>query len=148
MLRPCSRVIALAVMLGLSTAQAADETLTLACQGTVTETIGEEEKKTGADLHGHLVNFTNSTVRGFGNPDSKYGEDFSVKITGANDVTISFRGERPDKPKAVTSRMIIGTIDRVTGDVNADDTLTNLKTSKIAYSTRYALKCRPAQWMF
>jgi hypothetical protein len=36
MLRRCSRLIALAVMLvGLPTAQAADETLTLACQGTL-----------------------------------------------------------------------------------------------------------------
>jgi len=147
MLRRCSCVIGLAVML-VSTAHAADETPTLACQGTVTETIGEEEKKPEPISMGIIVNFTNSTVRGFGNPDSKYGEDFPVKITGANDVTISFRGERPDKPKAVTSRMIIGTIDRVTGDVNADDTQTNLKTSKIAYSTRYALKCRPAQRMF
>jgi hypothetical protein len=39
-------------------------------------------------------------------------------------------------------------IDRVTGDVNATDTLTNLKTSKIAYSTRYSLKCRPTQRIF
>jgi hypothetical protein len=37
-------------------------------------------------------------------------------------VTISFQGKRPDDPKAVTSRRIVGTIDRVTGAVEADDT--------------------------
>jgi hypothetical protein len=50
--------------------------------------------------------------------------------------------------EAFIDRRIEGTIDRVTGDVNATDTLTNLKTSKIAYSTRYALKCRPTQRIF
>ena len=95
---------------------------------------------------GIIVNFTNSTVLGFGNPDPN--EDFPIKITGVNGVTISFQGKRPDNPKAATDRRIEGTIDRVTGDVNATDTLTNLKTSKIAYSTRYALKCRPTQRMF
>src|SRR5262245_19554019 len=108
---------------------------------------GGRRKKPEPISMGIIVNFTNSTVQGFGNPDPRYGEDFPVRITGANEVTISFRGKRPDDPKAVTDRRIEGGIDRVTGDVNADDTLTNLKTSKIAYSTRYALKCRPTQRM-
>src|SRR5262245_10773857 len=104
MLRTCSHVIALAVMVtcGLVTAQAADTTLTLACQGTVAETMGEEEKKPEPISMGIIVNFTNSTVQGFGNPDPRYGEDFPVRVTGANEVTISFRGKRPDDPKAVT----------------------------------------------
>src|SRR5262245_1690549 len=102
MFRRCS-CIAFAVML-VSTAQAADSTLTLACQGTVTETMMEEEKKPEPISMGIIVNFTNRTVQGFGNPDTKYGEDFPVKITGANEVTISFQGERPDNPKAVTDR--------------------------------------------
>jgi hypothetical protein len=60
---------------------------------------------------GIIVNFTNNTVHGFGNPDPKYGEDFPVKITGVNEVTISFQGERQDKPNAVTSRRIIRTLE-------------------------------------
>jgi hypothetical protein len=63
-------------------------------------------------------------------------------------VTISFQGKRPDSPNAVTNRRIDGSIDRVTGAVDAYDTSMNLKTSKIVYSTRYALKCRPAQRMW
>jgi len=128
------------------TAEAADETLPLACQGTVTETMMEEEKKPEPISIGIIVNFTNSTVQGFGNPDPN--EDFPIKITGMNEATISFQGKRPDNSKAATDRRIEGTIDRVTGDVNATDTLTNLKTSKIAYSTRYALKCRPKRRTF
>ena len=143
-----TRVIMLIAMVTClsMTAEAADETLPLACQGTVTETMMEEEKKPEPISMGIIVNFTNSTVQGFGNPDPN--EDFPIKITGVNEVTISFQGKRPDNPKAATDRRIEGTIDRVTGDVNATDTLTNLKTSKIAYSTRYALKCRPTQRIF
>jgi hypothetical protein len=98
------------------TAEAADETLPLACQGTVTETMMEEEKKPEPISMGILVNFTNSTVQGFGNPDPN--EDFPIKITGVNEVTISFQSKRLDNPKAATDRRIEGTIDRVTGDVN------------------------------
>src|SRR5262245_20006576 len=142
-----TRVIMLMMVTCLSmTAEAADETLPLACQGTVTETMMEEEKKTEPISMGILVNFTNSTVQGFGKPDPN--EDFPIKITGMNEPTISFQGKRPDNPKGATDRRIEGNIDRVTGDVNATDTLMNLKTSKIAYSTRYALKCRPTQRMF
>ena len=142
-----TRLIMLMMVTFLSmTAEAADETLPLACQGTVTETVMEEEKKPEPISMGILVNFTNSTVQGFGNPDPN--EDFPIKITGLSEVIISFQGKRPDNSKAATDRRIEGTIDRVTGDVNATDTLTNLKASKIAYSTRYALKCRPTQRMF
>jgi hypothetical protein len=141
-----TRVIMLMMVTCLSmTAEAADETLPLACQGTVTETMMEEEKKPEPISMGILVNFTISTVQGFGNPDPN--EDFPIKITRVNEATIFFQGKRPDNAKA-TDRRIEGTIDRVTGDVNATDTLTNLKASKIAYSTRYALKCRPTQRIF
>ena len=67
MLLTCSRVIALAVMLvGLSTAQAADTTLTLACQGTTTATTAGTEDKPEPISMGIIVNFTKKTVHGFG----------------------------------------------------------------------------------
>jgi hypothetical protein len=72
-------------------------------------------------------------------------EDFPVKITGMNEVTISFQGKRPDGSKAV--RRIDGTIDRVTSAVDAWDISRNLKTAADVSSTRYTLKCRPAQRM-
>ena len=54
-----TRVIMLMMVTCLSmTAEAADETLPLACQGTVTETMMEEEKKPEPISMGILVNFT------------------------------------------------------------------------------------------
>jgi len=58
MLRTCSRIIALTAMVaGLSmTAQAGDQTLTLACQGTTT--AGTEDAKPELVSMGIIVNFT------------------------------------------------------------------------------------------
>src|SRR5262245_32342713 len=65
MLRSRSCIIGLAVMLvGLSTAHAADTVLTLACQGTTT--AGTEDAKPEPISMGIIVNFTNRTVQGFG----------------------------------------------------------------------------------
>ena len=67
MLRHCSCVIALAVMLvGLPTAQAADTTLTLACQGTATDITQPVDGKPEPVSMGIIINFTNRTVQGFG----------------------------------------------------------------------------------
>jgi hypothetical protein len=46
------------------------------------------------------------------------------------------------------SMNINGTIDRVTGDVQASETSINTKTHDYTSTTNYALKCRPAQRMF
>jgi hypothetical protein len=127
------------------TAQAADQTLMLACKGTATETMMEEVAKPEPISMGIIVNFTNRTVQGFGEPGLV---DFPVKIVGINEVTVSFHGENPEGPNPVTNWSIRGTIDRVTGDVDATSTVMNLKTSKIVISTSYALKCRPRQRMF
>jgi hypothetical protein len=134
-LRTSSCVIALnAMMAAISmTAQAADDTLTLACKGTVTEDAKPEPISMGI-----IANFTNRTVQGFEDLD------FPVKITGVNEVTVSFLGERLD----VTNERFEGSIDRVTGAVNAYYTMMNLHTGGIVYSIRYVLKCRPAQRMF
>ena len=65
MLRTCSRVIALTAMVtcGLVTAQAADTTLTLACQGTATATGGAQPDKPEPVSMGIIVNFTTRTVQ-------------------------------------------------------------------------------------
>ena len=42
---------------------------------------------------------------------------------------------------------ITGSIDRVTGDVEATDMLSNTKTGNVMSSKSYALKCTPAQRM-
>jgi hypothetical protein len=62
-------VIALAVVLvGLPTAQAADTTLTLACQGTTTS--GLEDAKPEPISMGIIVNFAKKTVHDF---DDRWG---------------------------------------------------------------------------
>jgi hypothetical protein len=134
MLRICSRVIAFTAMAtcGLVTAQAADPTLTLACQGTTT--VGMEDAKPEPISMGIIVNFTDRTVQGgFGYPPVFY--DFPVKITSMNEATVVFHGSNQTGQWSIT-----GSIDRVTGDVEA-------KTEGPT-SIHYALKCRPAQRMF
>jgi hypothetical protein len=126
------------VVAGLSRAQAADTVLTLACQGTTTS--GVEDAKPEPVSMGLIVNFTNRTVQGFGSPGVI---DYPVKITAWNEVTVAFLGSE-DKYRS----SIRGSIDRVTGDVEATSMVTDAKTGNIVASTSYALKCRPAQRMF
>jgi hypothetical protein len=134
MLRRCSCVIALAVMLvGLPTAQAADTTLTLAWQGTTSDTITNAKpakpEKYPVSL-GIIVNFTNRTVQGLLLPASE-----SVPITDVTDLTIAFDGR-------AAQGSIHGTLDRVTGELLATFFWSNTT------STDYSLRCRPAQRMF
>jgi hypothetical protein len=68
-----------------------------------------------------------------------------IKITGITETAVYFGAS--DKV-LTTSRSVIGTIDRVTGDVSADFSSADAKTGKTVGSTSYALKCRPTQRMF
>src|SRR5262249_43439061 len=90
-------------------------TLTLACKGTAT--WGATPDKKEPISMGLIVNFTSRTVQGFGYPGLI---DYTVKITAANDVTVAFEG---DQKLSSSTSSIGGTIDRVTGDVEARDTL-------------------------
>jgi hypothetical protein len=76
--------------------------------------------------------------------------DYPVKITGINDVTIDFDGSDNGVSAISTSSVssIRGSIDRVTGDVEATSMLTPTNPPKIITSMNYLLKCRPAQRMF
>ncbi len=73
------------------TTQAADTTLTLACQGTVKSAT--EDTKPEPVSKGIIVNFANRTVQGFG--DLNLG-DYPVMITAWNDVAVAFSGSRDD----------------------------------------------------
>jgi hypothetical protein len=103
------------------TAQTADSMLTLACQGTVTDMTTDQSKPEPISM-GLIINFTTGAVRGFSYP----GMDFSVKITGMNDVTLAFGGSSP--PNDALDWSISGSIDRVTGDVEATSRVSNRKT--------------------
>jgi len=138
-LRPTLCITALLV--SLSGARAADTRLTLACQGTAT--LAVENAKPEPVSMGIIVDFTNQTVQGFGTPGQP--SDFPLKITGMNEVTVSFGGSS----RALAADLSInGTIDRVTGDVEASSIQTSVKTGIIISWLNYALKCRPAQRMF
>ena len=131
--------MAVAVMLvGLSTAQAADTTLTLACQGTVTLIKDGRERKPEPISMGMIANLTAQTITGLGGP----GDDTPMTITGFDDLHISFRGS------AGNWWTIQGSIDRVTGDMEAISTNWELTTHEVAFSQLLALKCRPTQRMF
>jgi hypothetical protein len=131
---------ALAFALWSVAAQAQPNTLTLACKGTMTDTWLPEVKHPVS--MGLIVNFTARTIQGFGDPGTI---DIPVKITGANDATVSFSGEQRLGPIALT---ISGTIDRVTGDVDATTGSYDPGTSKTTSGSVYALQCRPTQRMF
>ena len=137
-----TRVIMLVAMVACvsARAQAADTTLTLACQGTTTS--GLEDAKPQPISMGIIVNFTNRTVHGFGYPGLS---DTPVKITAFNEVLVTFNGS---EASFGSKGSISGSIDRVTGDVEATWMLTDAKTGKTVASMSYALKCRPAQRMF
>jgi hypothetical protein len=132
-------IIALTAMVASPTAHAADTTLTLACQGTTNFNNAKLEPIS----MGIIVDFTNRTVQGFGFPDS---HDFPVKITGMNEVTVAFHGSNEAGKGPISPDMsITGSIDRVTGDVEARSATSSDTSLTIL---RYALKCRPTQRMF
>jgi hypothetical protein len=91
---------------------------------------------------GIIVNFIARTVQGFVSP----GFEFPVKITAANDVTIEFSGSQ--QLGSISLHSIFGSIDRVTGEVEATSSLTDPKTNKSISQTDCQLQCRPTQRMF
>ena len=112
MLRSCSGVIALIAMVTclLMTAQAADTTLTLACQGTTTDKMKDAKDAKPAPISmGIIVNFTKNTVQGFGIPGVS---DYPVKIRGMNDARIVFDGSN-DNGTSVASGLTLTLASRV-----------------------------------
>ena len=129
----------------------------ISCQGTVTDNIKADAKPEPISM-GIIVDFAARTVVGFGDPEAL---GFPVKITGMNEVTLGFSGsyEVGMLRQYGSFAEINGSIDRVTGDVDASYTTwepvfsgegAGRKVSgKTFYSQRaYSLKCRPAQRMF
>ena len=118
------------------TAQAADTTLTLACQGTTSDRIDtmKDAKPAKPEKYpislGIIVNFTNRTVQGLLIPPSE-----EVKINDITDLVIAF-------DSSPNQGSIRGTIDRVTGALEATVYWNG------SPSTDYSLKCRPTQRMF
>src|SRR5262249_17731542 len=113
-------------------------TLTFACKGTTTS-AGEQS----LFRMSIILNFANRTVQGFGSPDLI---EIPVRITGVNDVLVTFGGSQKLFENSESS--IGGSIDRVTGDLEATQILSDPKTGRTVSTTSYELHCRPAQRMF
>jgi hypothetical protein len=123
------------MLVGPSTAQGADTTLTLACQGTATDISEPVDGKPEPTSMGITINFTAGTVVGL---------DFPIKITSSDEAMVFFEGSADTER---TFRKIPGRIDRVTGDLKAVSIGMNKQTF-ISLDVSYLLKCRPAQRMF
>jgi hypothetical protein len=134
----------LLVTTGLLTSAActADEVLTLACQGKTQylgPTLQPDKLMPDEPLSmGLILNFTARTVTGFKYPT--YLADVPVAITAVNEVTVTFAGSKKEHDNKETS--LTGTVDRITGDLQADYLLSSSLTMT------YSLKCKPTQRMF
>jgi hypothetical protein len=126
-------------------AQAAEPTgtLTLACQGTVTDKtdLGETGKPEPVTM-GLMIDFTSKTVAGF--EHLFLGAPSQVKIIVVDKTTIGFSGV------SAAGGTAFGTIDRITGDVEAAMEFWNQETEphKLVWAKGYSLKCKPTQRMF
>jgi hypothetical protein len=130
-----------------TTVRAADETLTLACQGTVTDTTTLLYGKPEPISVGIIINFTAKTVQGLNfmtrSIQGLVGPKDFVKITSISDQTVAFLGSS-------SGLSINGSIDRVTGDLEATYISSGVGewTQSTSVTQTLALKCRPAQRMF
>src|SRR5262249_40338227 len=134
MLRPCS-CIAFAVML-VSTAQAADTTLTLACKGTETSKIGSARKSSEVINIGIIVDLQKKTVTGL--------TDYPLTIESLTETTISFHGILAGWDNKSIEASTYGPLDRITGSLVAASGRHEPPTIELSYD----LKCRPTQRMF
>jgi len=126
--------------LGLLFAHAAETTgtVTLACEGTVTENrISEGVETTEPVSMGIIVDFGAGMVRGF---------NFSVPISKVDETSVSFDGYEP-RPIGNKKDGIGGKLDRVTGAMHVTYTRWYALVSS-TWDTNYSLNCKPTQRMF
>src|SRR5262249_8110370 len=111
-----ARVIALTAMLvGLSTAHAADTTLTLACKGTETREMSGARKSPEVINIGIIVDLEKKTVVGL-------EPTVTLKIDNITETTISFSGGEG-------GWFVNGILDRVTGSLIASSSRTKGPTT-------------------
>jgi hypothetical protein len=128
----------LLAFLGLATAQAAEPTLTLSCEGTIADNM-EPDAKQPISM-GIVLNFTTRTVQGF----PFIGD---AEITKVDDGRIVFVASYDGSKEVHVEWGFVGTIDRVTGDLKAHWMLLNIETGN-SRIVAYSLKCQPTQRMF
>jgi hypothetical protein len=138
-LRTSTCVIALNSMVAAVSmmARAADETLTLACQGTANMTgIGD----TGPVSMGLVVDLRARTVAGFREQFTNY--QMPLKITQVKEEVLVLGGQLDLPGRSIMD--LSGFMDRMTGDM----TVTATQRPPVVFTKTYSLKCTPAQRMF
>ena len=138
-LNALAAVVALCAAGSSHMTQAAEpETLTLACQGTVTDNAKPDAKPEPISM-GIVFNFTARTVNGF-------PHEGEAEITWVDDAIIVFVVKyHGDKAQWTFD----GNINRVTGDLEAHSVA--MLRDDISFRSRiksYSLKCKPTQRMF
>jgi hypothetical protein len=113
-------------------------TLTLVCEGCEGDSAAQE--KPGPVSMGIIVNFTAGTVQGL-------GVDYSVKIETADDALINFLGDNGER-KVTAYSITLGSIDRVTGKLEASTSLYLRDKAAAIRTITYTLNCIPAQRKF
>ena len=126
--------------LSMSTAQSAEPARTLACKGTKEIATGAKPEPISMGIS---VDFTTRRIEGFGSDDT-----FQIVITDVTEMNINFMGSNEDDPRKIISNFIMGTIDRVTGIVEAMVTARQVGSKKEVWNISYALHCKPTQRMF
>jgi hypothetical protein len=113
-------------------------TLTLACNGTA-QTGDFKPEPTSVGI---IINFAAQTIEGFHSD-----VNFQIVITDITETAITFAGSNLD-PKRTITEDIHGTIDRVTGTVEAIYAGSPVRGSGKGWTMIYSLKCKPTQRMF
>jgi hypothetical protein len=127
------------VVLGLFVGTEPTGTLTLACEGTVTEyRTSEGDEKPEPVSMGIILDFGARMVRGF---------DFPVPIWKVDETSVAFDGYEPHPVDAKKKDAIGGKLDRVTGAMQVTYTRWYALVSR-TWNTTYSLKCKPTQRMF
>jgi hypothetical protein len=123
------------VSLSISTAQSAEPARTLACKGTKEIATGAKPEPISMGI---TIDFTTRRIEGFGSDDT-----FQIVITDVTEMNINFMGSNEDDPRKIISNFIMGTIDRVTGFVEAMVTARQVGSKKEVWNINYALQCKP-----
>jgi hypothetical protein len=121
----------LVVLLTISTAQVAEPTgtLTLACDGTRTQSDAKPE----AISTSVVINFAGRTIEGTSADDLRLFGGVQIGIWKYDDMTIRFG-------TAFAHWDVFGSIDRVTGNMEATRRQYDQKTHEVRYSTGYSLR--------
>jgi len=108
----------------------------LSCQGTVKEDIKPQPVSMSMGI---IVDFSDRTVKGFG----VSGLD-TVAITSVTETDVGFSTPIESNPSWTAT----GSIDRMTGALEATTRMWDVSTHSILVVSRYSLKCKPTQRMF